>query len=335
MENEAIQSQQNVTPAREIGIITAEIREICRQARNMALMYAIEIGRRLVEAKSALDHGQWGEWLKNEVEFSQSSANNFMRLYEEYGSAQISIFGASANSQTIANLPYSKALQLLSLPADERWSFAEEEDIEHMSVRDLQTAIRERNEALEAAEEARRQRDELEERAERAERSAENARRSAEALDELKARLGQLQSEKAAAEEKAKKAREKLKAAKENPEIAPDVMDRIKAEAHESALVEAEKKAGAEIEAAKQSVRNAEERLSRAVAQREEYARELEDARRRLKTANPDVTAFKTLFDEMQSTAAKLKEKIGAISEHDAETAERLRAALSAFGQTL
>lgn len=335
MENEVIQSQQSATPAREIGVITEEIREICRQARNMALMYAIEIGRRLIEAKSALDHGQWGEWLKNEVEFSQSSANNFMRLYEEYGSAQISIFGAGANSQTIANLPYSKALQLLSLPADERESFAEEEDVEHMSVRELQTAIRERNEALESAEEARRQRDELEDRVERAERSAEDARLASEALDEMKARLAKLESEKAAAEEKAKKAREKLKAAKENPEIAPDVMDRIKADAQESALVEAEKKSEAEIEAAKQSVREAEERLRRAALEREELARELEDARRRLKTANPDVTAFKTLFDEIQRTAAKLKEKIGAISEHDAETADKLRAALSAFGKTL
>ena len=32
-----------------------------------------------------LDHGQWGPWLREEVDFSQSSANNFMRIFEEYG----------------------------------------------------------------------------------------------------------------------------------------------------------------------------------------------------------------------------------------------------------
>ena len=57
-------------PARDIGIVTAEIKEIRRDANNMALMYAIEIGRRLVEAKSVLPHGEWGDWLKNEVDFS-------------------------------------------------------------------------------------------------------------------------------------------------------------------------------------------------------------------------------------------------------------------------
>jgi len=91
MENQITQ------PVREIEVVTAEIKEIKRQAQNMALMYAIEIGRRLVEAKSVLPHGKWGEWLKCEVNFSQATANNFMKLFEEYGSAQISIFGAVSN----------------------------------------------------------------------------------------------------------------------------------------------------------------------------------------------------------------------------------------------
>ena len=101
MENRIIVAPQPEVPARDIGVITAEIKEVKRQANNMALMYAIEIGRRLVEAKSVLPHGEWGGWLKNEVDFSQSTANNFMKLYDEYGQAQISIFGAVSNSQTI------------------------------------------------------------------------------------------------------------------------------------------------------------------------------------------------------------------------------------------
>ena len=125
MENAVAEIKKESAPAREIGIITAEIKDLCRQAQTMALLYAVEIGRRLDEAKRALPYGKWGEWLKNEVEFSQSSANNFMKLYEEYGAAQISIFGASVDSQTFANLPYSKALQLLAVPRDEREAVAE------------------------------------------------------------------------------------------------------------------------------------------------------------------------------------------------------------------
>ena len=72
MENEVMKTQ-NATPTRDIQTITAEIKDICRQAHSMALLYAIEIGRRLEEAKLMLPHGQWGEWLKTEVEFSQST----------------------------------------------------------------------------------------------------------------------------------------------------------------------------------------------------------------------------------------------------------------------
>ena len=69
----------------------------------MVLGYAIEIGRKLVEAKAMLPYGQWGQWLKEEVEFSQSSAQNFMRIFEEYGAKQVSLFG-DAESQTLGIL---------------------------------------------------------------------------------------------------------------------------------------------------------------------------------------------------------------------------------------
>ena len=161
MENAVAEIKKESAPAREIGIITAEIKDLCRQAQTMALLYAVEIGRRLDEAKRALPYGKWGEWLKNEVEFSQSSANNFMKLYEEYGAAQISIFGASVDSQTFANLPYSKALQLLAVPRDEREAFAEEVGAADLSVKELKAAIEERDRAKKEAEEAKAREEEL------------------------------------------------------------------------------------------------------------------------------------------------------------------------------
>ena len=41
-----------------------------------------------------------------------------MKLFEEYGSSQLSFFSFNSNSQTFANLPYSKALALLSVPEE-------------------------------------------------------------------------------------------------------------------------------------------------------------------------------------------------------------------------
>ena len=59
----------------------------------MVLGYAIEIGRKLKEAKTLLPYGQWGRWLQEEVEFSQSTAQNFMKIFEEYGARQVSLLG--------------------------------------------------------------------------------------------------------------------------------------------------------------------------------------------------------------------------------------------------
>ena len=69
-------------PERDINTVTTEIRTIVHTTQRLVLESAIEIGRRLCEAKSMLPHGEWGAWLKDEVEFSQSSANNFMRIFE-------------------------------------------------------------------------------------------------------------------------------------------------------------------------------------------------------------------------------------------------------------
>ena len=94
-----------------------------------------------------LSHGEWGKWLKEEIHYSKSSANNMMRIFDAYGSTQMGLFGPEANSQTFGDLEYSKALALLSVPAEEREQFAQEVDAEHISVRQLKAAIQERDAA--------------------------------------------------------------------------------------------------------------------------------------------------------------------------------------------
>lgn len=136
---------------RTIGMVTQEINQLTAQAQRLILGHAIEIGRRLTEAKQMLSHGEWGKWLKEEIHYSKSSANNMMRIFDAYGSTQMGLFGPEANSQTFGDLEYSKALALLSVPAEEREQFAQEVDAEHISVRQLKTAIQERDAAQKQA----------------------------------------------------------------------------------------------------------------------------------------------------------------------------------------
>lgn len=118
-----------------IDQLAREINFIKDQTAKMLLAASIDIGERLTAAKSLLPHGAWGDWLKNTVDYSQSTANNLMRIYKEYG-----------NSQSLGNLSYSQAVALFSLKEEEREQFALENKVEDMSARELAQAIKEKKE---------------------------------------------------------------------------------------------------------------------------------------------------------------------------------------------
>lgn len=140
-------SKTMVAVVRDIGTIEREIQVLKDQSARIVLSYAIEVGRRLCEAKEMLPHGEWGNWLREKAGFSQSTANNMMRLFEEYGADQLTLFGAIPNSQALGNLSYTKAISLLALPAEEREEVLKTTDVEAMSTRELERLIREKRDA--------------------------------------------------------------------------------------------------------------------------------------------------------------------------------------------
>jgi hypothetical protein len=140
-----------VTLATEINTIKSTTQRIMMQA-------SIEIGKRLAEAKGAVGHGNWESWLSQNVDYSQRTATNLIKVYEEYGLGQEKIFGEQINPQALADLTYTQAVALLGIKnPDERADFINRNDIGDMSTRELEKAIRERDEARQekkAAEEA-------------------------------------------------------------------------------------------------------------------------------------------------------------------------------------
>ncbi|CQR71361.1 Chromosome partition protein Smc [Sporomusa ovata DSM 2662] len=126
----------NEVATRTPDVIAVEIRSIDSHARSVLLISCLEIGQRLVEAKDLLPHGEWGDWLKGAVNYSQSTANNLMQLYREYGDGKFT---------TLGNLSYTKAIALLGVPEEEREDFAKTNDIENKSAREIQRLIKERD----------------------------------------------------------------------------------------------------------------------------------------------------------------------------------------------
>lgn len=131
----------NLLISRTPEVIAAEINSIKEQTRKVVLYNSIEIGRKLVEAKELVPHGEWGNWLEEAVDYSKSTANNLMKIFEEYGSAQITLLDDNLKSQAFGNLNYSQAVLLLGLPSEDREKFVEDNKVDEMSTRELKKAI--------------------------------------------------------------------------------------------------------------------------------------------------------------------------------------------------
>lgn len=335
MENSVAEVKNNSMQVRDINIITAEIKYISRQAQSIALACAIEIGKRLKEAKSVLPYGEWGGWIDREFEFSQSSANNYMRLFDEYGSSQISLFGATVDSQAFANLSYSKALQLLAIPKEEREEFAEAVNAEDLSVRDLKKAIAERDEAIKKREEAEKREKELQDKLEEAEGKAIEANIKATEVDDIRKERDDAIAERDNASKNVKELEKKLKEAKKNPNIPKAKLDELRTEAEAAVRKEAEVNASKAVQEAEEKLKAAESAAEEAKRAADEASAKYEAAKKQLKTASPEVTTFKVLFNTVQETVTKLKGIIEKVRSEDPDTADRLSKALSMFGSTL
>lgn len=144
-------------------IIAAEINGIKEQTRKMVLYNSIEIGRKLTEAKLLVEHGEWGNWLETAVDYSKSTANNLMKIFQEYGSDQMSLLDNNLKSQAFGNLSYSQAVLLLGVPTEDREKFVKEHDVEDMSTRELEKVIKELKKAEKEKEEAIKAKDKAEE----------------------------------------------------------------------------------------------------------------------------------------------------------------------------
>lgn len=300
-----------VDQVRDIETITSEILDAKRAGGEAILT----IGQGLIEAKGLLPHGEWLPWLTERVEFSERSAQNFMRLAREY-----------ANPQTLADLGASKALALLALPAEEREEFisavhvvdGEEKTAAEMSSRELAQAIREKEQAqadLRAAEEAR--------------------DKMAQDMAIANARLSGLREDLEQATAAATAAAEELAELKARPvEVAveqvadPEAIAKAKAEAVAEMQTKVDKAREAK-ERAEARRKNAEDALEQVRLQLEQQAKA---EKRAALESDKDLTTFEILFVQAQETLNKIQGLMLKLrAREDAEPAEKLRRALLAL----
>ncbi len=300
-----------IEPQRQIADVTRDI----RIKTGQFLLDAIEIGRLLFEAKAMVEPGGWMQYVEDELPFSHSWANNYMRLYKEYGGEQLSIFG---NSQATGKLSPTQALELLALPAQEREEFMETHDVENMSTRELKQAIRERDEAVQAQEAAEAQVEENRAEITQLQADLEKAQQS---QSSAAAEVEKLKTQLSKAKEKEKAAKEALAKAKENPEIPESMMEEMRqqvaADAAKAATEDLQKKldaATAEKDAADQARKAAEQKL--------------EAAEKAAKLANPDTAVLQVLSKRFLDEFNNMHNQLKQVLQTDPETGEKLKSAI-------
>ena len=303
---------------RSLATVTAEIRTIRAARDKMFLEASVEIGRRLKEAKELVGHGGWGEYCKTELDFSQQTAQNHIRLFEAYAADQIRLDGAALKSKTLGNLSYTQALELLALPSEEeREAFVAEHDMGSLSTRELRAEIdRLRKEKAAAEDDAREinaKKRQAEARAEEADKQCLSLRNALSVMqkerkadeehwDELKEQAREACAARDEAEQEAAQAKEALYSA----EIAKKTAEAARKDAErEKAKLEKEAKAAKkELDEARKNPQVPQEVLDRLKREAEEAAKKAADADR--------VAAVQAVREEMAGRLPALQAELEA-----------------------
>lgn len=98
-----------------------------------------EIGKRLSQAKEQVPHGEWENWVEDNLGYSLRTTQQLIRVHKEY-----------SKTNTYSFLSFNKVLALTSIEdEEERQEFAEDHDVEDMTVRELKAEIKEYKRSLE------------------------------------------------------------------------------------------------------------------------------------------------------------------------------------------
>lgn len=306
---------RSVQPAqRTIETITSEILDLKKQAGEAIL----GIGQRLIEAKEMLPHGEWLPWLTERVDFSERTAQYYMRLAREW-----------TNPQSIADLGATKAFKLLAIPSEEREAFIQERNVVDMSARELKQAIKERDEARAAAQQA-----------EADKRTAEQACAKMEAdMGMLNASLASAQDAREQAMQDVARLEAELDALKSKPvDVAVETV--IDQAAIDKVRAEAVAEMQAKLDKAKEAAAKARDKQKQAEASVEVLKRSMEEMEKAEKKtalgADKDLAQFEVFFNQAKEQGNQMRALLLKTREReDQTTAQGMEKALRALAEAI
>ena len=307
--NNIVEAQYEIVQERTLPVIISEIKIIEQHVTKTAIEGAIQIGERLQEAKELAGHGNFGQWCQENLNYSQDTAQKFMKLAREYGGQN----NVLANTAMSRNFSISNALSLLKVPEEDRKQFVEEHQVEDMTNKELEEEIRQLNE-----EKASRERT-IEVLNNSMRNEAEKLLQAQHEIEDLKRQLDD-----ASVEAVDPKEVEKLKAKLEKTEAALEKeKEKLKKEKDDrQAAIDKELKAAGDAmqEQAKKSIESLQKEVDRL-------------KRREQKAGNETLLKFKILVDQLQDVFRQAGECI--LAEEDQDKANKMNAALRQVLQSM
>lgn len=310
--------------------LAVRIRTTVRNTQKIMLDAAISIGQDLIEAKELVGHGEWKDWVENTVGFSYESAKKYMQISREYGDF--------SKRELITDLSYTKALKLLAVPEEDREEFLEDNDVEGMTVKELEEKIKAISEEKAATDE---RIEKLGDELVAAESDKLMYRDQIEVLEKKIAEMEaagaeteggiseEAQKEIDKAKKELEKAEKKAKAASDNAEKLQRDIDQLKA-SQEKAIEEAK---AAAIEEGKQlGKKENEEELMKQKEIADRALRDKQDAEKKLAASSKeDLMRFKFMVEQMQTNFNDALQALENIEVNDEEQAGKLRGGLHAI----
>nr|AHF24048.1 hypothetical protein [uncultured bacterium Contig643] len=321
---------------KSIEQLTAEVNVRYRQAEslaNMSAMMLADAGRRLIEIKSRVGHGNFGEWCKDNLDFSQTKAARMMDLARKVDDEN-SLF---SNFATLQNIGISTVWALLAAPEEVAAEVIETNDVESMTVRELKAELarvkEEKQEAERRADSIDHNNDDLRKeishlQGKLAESVSEEEFNEMQAAaqtqkEDLTKELQEAQSAAADIQTKLDKAKEDLKKAKAKQKELEATKDEEVKKAVEGKTAEIEEKAEAR---ARESSQELLDRTQRQVKDLQEHIAKLEAEKAKL--SNTSLMEFKVYVDQLQDIYFKICDIITEENIRDEETGAKMQTAL-------
>ena len=98
---------------------------------SSAAMNLMQYGRVLCEAKLLVPRGQFEKWVKENFQMSERTAQQYMAVWKR--------FGGKAGFETVK---FSSLSKMLALPEGKEEDFAKENDLEEMTAREVDRAVK-------------------------------------------------------------------------------------------------------------------------------------------------------------------------------------------------